>query len=102
MRNSGLTTMSGDIFHVEPVVQPLLGSAPLRHSQLNIVQSGDNIIVDMIGAKSDFSYNLQRSLDGRDWQTILSGLSVKEGHVIGIDDGAAQQFQRAFYRYQQN
>ena len=79
MRNSNLTTM-GDVFRVAP------GESA---SKISLALVGSDVVLTMHSADSDATFDLERSTDAQNWQTIATDLPVRGSAVIATDMGAA-------------
>jgi len=94
MRNSNLTSMGSDVFHVAPGTPPRESA-----SSVSIALAGADAVLRMRGADPAATFILQRSPDAQAWQTIASGLTANAGQVVATDVGAAATSRRLFYRF---
>jgi len=96
MRNSGLTTMVADIFHTDP--KPFEVELASAYPKMEITMSGADVLVKMQDDREEMTFQLERSMDGTEWETIATDLPTEDGQVIATDPGAMGRYGRAFYR----
>lgn len=97
MRNSGLTSMVADVFHVD--------TGSIAHdsaSKVSIALQGDDVVLTLRSGVTESLFDLERSTDVTDWETISTGLAASSGIVTATDVGAGgggEGFRRVYYRF---
>ena len=95
MRNSGLTSMGGDAFHV---TDPTNGE-PSGASEIHIALSGDDAIITLRRVDLAATFQLERSTDAASWETIATGLGIGGEEVRFTDRSIAAGASRVLYRF---
>jgi peroxidase len=91
MRNSGIISMTRDIFHVAPSASQV---AMMHDAKVTISFSSTTIHLEMSGADPDQTYTLERSQDTVDWQPVVSDIEVVSGKITATDTKGDQMFYR--------
>ena len=92
MRNSGLTRMGGDAFHVAP-------DEPGRAGEIHLELAGNDAIITLHGVDPAATFQLERSTDVASWKAIATGLEIEGGELTFTDRGIAANARRVLYRF---
>ncbi len=99
-RNTGLTTLQDDLFHVAPGALAATGPAGRELSVGVVVLGSGDVLLELSGAEPGAAYDLQRSAGGGAWATVGEGLQTGgDGRLEVIDEGAAANLRSALYRF---
>ncbi|MGI9241032.1 MAG: peroxidase family protein [Verrucomicrobiales bacterium] len=96
VRNSGLSIMGSDVFHVDQVREPLASA-----SRVSIGLTGSDATVTLRSNDPAATFALERTMDSAVWETVASDLVVEDGEVNFTDTGIGDLTRRVFYRFRQ-